>query len=177
MAEWVQLTLGVLTIVGSVGASLAIVSFSFGSRLTRQQAGIEANATAIRNLADTMTKAVEGISKAVSERATIESVLTLTKRMDRDEIQANADAVDLGRRLDRKDTRLIAIETALPEIRASMAALAKAQEATQASINMLLERERRQPASTQPDLIAILSLATQALPLIQQLSGSQRAHA
>lgn len=174
MADWVQLAIGLMTIAGSVATSLVGASWWASTRITKQDGRIEANTTAIKNLAETTDRAVQVLSASIQQRATTESVLVLAQRLDKEEGRAQAESNDLERRLDRKNERISKLEMELPEFRAEMrtqiAALTRAVEA-------LTEQSKQQSSSL--DIIGILNLASQAAPLVGKLLSAvpQRANA
>ncbi len=99
MPEWAQVLLAVLTVAGSVLGSVAAVSFRSGSRLTKIDAAIAANALAIGEL-----------TKAVADRATAEQARGLQAQITRTEGALTAQETATGSRIDRLGARVDKVE-------------------------------------------------------------------
>lgn len=141
--------LTVLTIAGSVLGSVAAVSFRSGSRLTKIDAAIAANALAIGDL-----------TRAVSERATAETAKGLQAQLTRHEGEITAHVAALGARIDRQAARVDKVEEAHAARETATAAILGRLEAGFASLKESVERliaaeaeQRRAPAPAQAPLL------------------------
>lgn len=148
MPEWAQVLLAVLTIAGSVLGSVAAVSFRSGSRLTKIDAAIAANALAIGEL-----------TKAVADRATAETARGLQAAITRQEAQILANHAEANARIDRHGARVDKVEEAHALRESANAAILGRLEAGLASLKESVERliaaeaEQRRAPPAQPGLL------------------------
>jgi hypothetical protein len=127
--EWAQVLLAVLTVAGSVLGSVAAVSFRSGSRLTKIDAAIAANALAIGEL-----------TKAVSDRATAETARGLQAQLTRQEAQIASNAAEANARIDRHGARVDKVEEAHAARESATAAILGRLEAGVASLKESVDR-------------------------------------
>ncbi len=140
--EWAQVLLAVMTIAGSVLGSVAAVSFRSGSRLTKIDAAIAANALAIGEL-----------TKAVADRATAEQARGLQAQITRTEGALTAQGDATGARIDRLGARVDRVEETHAARESNTAAILGRLEAVVGGLKESVERlivaeaeQRRAPA-------------------------------
>lgn len=171
-----QILLALLTIIGSVIGSVAAVSFRSGSRLTKLDAAIEANAKAIGQLAT-----------AVGERATLELTKGLQAQIDRHDRQhvecdtkIASTREEFNSRLERQTARLENIQTTHAAesnmLATAVAELKTGLQAVRDSMDRLATESTRSTKPSgigQSDILAILGLAVQAAPLVRQMLSKE----
>lgn len=149
MADWVQVALALMTVLGSVAGSVALVSFRTGTRFTEIDAAIKANAIAISEL-----------TRAVAERATAETAKGLQAQLTRQEGALTTTANELGARIERHGIRVDKVEETHAARESATAAVLGRLEAIVGGLKESVERliaaeadRHRAPPPSQPSLI------------------------
>lgn len=165
VAEWAQITLALMTVVGSVIGSVSMVSFRTGTRFTEIAGAIQANA-----------KAISDLTRSVEERATIETAKGLQAQLTRQEGALATTMQELGSRIERHSARVDKVEEAHAARESANAAVLGRLEANMAGVKEAVDRliaaESKHAAAPvqQPNMIDALRMLVDVLPLIKKMA-------